>query len=154
MSWDTIMGFGAFRAVDPTLKIITGTNPAANVEISETVPAGKLWQVLGVAYTLVTEATAGARLSVLVIDDGTTVMHKLNPFITHAASLTAHYSFYSGGGDAEGAATAAGGSAISVPLPNPLFLPAAGRIRTETAVKQALDDYSAPLLTVIEYRLV
>src|SRR3954467_4562200 len=53
------------------LRSITGTDPAANVEISETVPAGVRWRILTLAATFATDATVASRVPALVIDDGT-----------------------------------------------------------------------------------
>lgn len=59
--------------LDSVLKpeLITGTDPAANTEISETVPAGETWLLHSILLTLVTDANAANRTVRLSFTDGT-----------------------------------------------------------------------------------
>lgn len=130
-----------------TPKYVTGTNPAANTEISETVPVGKYWQLLAVAFTMAQGATQ-TPLPSLLIDDGTTLIYQA-PCASSAqnASVTARYFV------APGLTLGAGGAntVIGSPLPSGLVLPPGSRIRTSTAGIGANSDYGAPLIHVIEY---
>ena len=56
------------------LRSITGTDPAAGVEISETVPTGVRWRLLSFAATFVTDGTVANRFPRLQIDDGANVI--------------------------------------------------------------------------------
>lgn len=58
--------------------VIVGANPAAGAEVSETVPAGETWCLLGVRVTLVTSATVATRQPILTLDDGTNIFFE-NP---------------------------------------------------------------------------
>lgn len=135
----SIEGPGALRS-------ITGTDPAANVEISETVPTGARWKLHAIALTLVTDATAADREVILTFDDGTTVYYAAAPAANQAASLTRRYS--AGRGGVRGISLA--GLEIAIALPD-LWLPAGHRIRTATTGRQATDNFGAPQLLVEEH---
>src|SRR5262245_49862512 len=64
------------------LRSITGTQPAAGAEVSETVPTGARWELLAFTVQLVTSAAAANRLPMLTLDDGTTVYFR-DPFTTN-----------------------------------------------------------------------
>lgn len=128
------------------LRSITGTDPAAGVEISETVPTGARWNLVSMVATLTTDATAANRISKLIIDDGVTPVFVATPNeVTTASQAQRHQ-------------TTQGVSNISItaveaawPIPVPLVLPAGYRIRTETAALQAGDNWGAPQLYVEEW---
>ena len=134
-------------ALDGTPTSVAGTNPAAGAEISETVPTGKRWRVLGLQFSLVTSATVANREVVIVVDDGTNTLFQSPSGANHAASLTWAYSAAAVGQPVAGA-TATTVRQINFP---PLLLPAGARIRTATTNIQAGDDYGAPRLLVQEY---
>lgn len=128
------------------LRSIAGTNPAANTEISETVPTAARWRPLALSFELVTDATAANREVAIVIDDGTTTLFTSPSGFTQTASFTRRYS-----AAAAGAQTApAQGTDRQILLPA-LVLPAGSRIRTVTTNLQAGDDYSAPQLLIEEH---
>lgn len=136
-----------------TPKWVTGANPAANTEITDAVPAGKVWELLGIAFTLAQGATQ-TPLPTLVIDDGTSTVGSTvgyqAPCASSAqnASVTARYFIF------PGLTLSAGGAATSIYSPFPLgglILPAGSRISTSTAGKGANTDYGAPLYLVVEY---
>lgn len=126
---------------------IAGTNPAAGVEISETVPAGVRWRISAVRFTLLTDSTAANRTLFLVFDDGADPS-----FITmmtqaaQPASTSRVYHFFL---DMPAAEVVAGGNAY-LPLPDELWLPAGFRMRTLTTSFQAGDDYTAPEFLIEE----
>jgi len=129
-----------------TMRSIAGTNPAANAEISETVPTGARWRVHALVFTLVTDATAANREVVLTFDDGTTVYYATTPAANQAASLTRRYGAAAGG--VRGAAATAAEIAIALP---DLWLPAGHRLQTVTTNLQVTDNYGAPQLLVEEH---
>lgn len=132
-------GCGALRSV-------AGADPAAGVEITETVPTNARWKLHAFRASLVTSATAATRRVHLVIDDGTTTLLDLPAADTQAASLARNY-------DAApfGYAPAAIVSEIYIPTPGPLKLLAGWRVRTATDSFQAGDNFGAPQLLVEEW---
>jgi hypothetical protein len=134
-------------AVDGTPTSVAGTDPAAGAEISETVPAGKRWRVLGIQFTLVTNANVANREPVIVVDDGTNTLFQSPAGANHAASLTWAYSASNVGQPVNGT-TATTVRQMNLPA---LLLPAGSRIRTSTTNIQAGDNYGAPRLLVQEF---
>jgi hypothetical protein len=128
------------------LRSIVGTDPAANTEISETVPTGARWRLVGVRFALVTDANAANRNVSLVIDDGANAVFEATALNVQAASLTINYA-----ASAAGFATGSVSNRQSIGIPPDLVLPAGYRIRTETGSMQVGDNYSAPQLLVEEW---
>lgn len=128
------------------LRSITGTNPAAGVEISEAVPAGVRWRISAITFALTTDATVANRFVGLKIDDGVNALFVAGSNVAQAASGTTTYTGAAGLG-AFGNAT----NALLILLPDNLVLPAGSRIRTTTAALQAGDDYGAPQYLVEEF---
>lgn len=143
----TIVVCGFVAHAGSGLSVVTGTDPAANTEVSETVPANARWQLLSVRVQLVTDATAANREVALQFDDGTTPYFNSSAAANQAASLTRQYTAASAitrGADATG-------TGIQIALPaSELWLPAGHRIRTSTTNRQATDNYGAPTLLVRE----
>jgi len=128
-------------------RVITGTDPAAGSEISETVPTNVAWRLIGFRFTLVTDATVANRNVRVIIDDGTTECVRIPPNFNHAASITANY-FAGVGLGVIGWMTGAVGV---MPLPVDLILFQGWRIRTNTLNLQAGDNFRAPVLYVEEW---
>jgi hypothetical protein len=128
------------------LRSITGTDPAAGAEISETVPTGARWIVRALAATLITDGTVANREPVLTLDDGTSVLIAVPAAINHAASTTRRYTWTALG------QVAAGSFAPDKANPWPeIPLTAGGRVRTATTGIQAGDNWGAPQLLVEEW---
>lgn len=125
---------------------ITGVNPAAGVEIVETVPTGALWRLLAWYHILVTSAVAGNRLCTLVVDDGANAFFIGEAAAVQTASTSAAYAFAPGL-----PARAALGTNSSAPLPSAVYLRAGYRIRTATGALDAADNYGAPQYLVEEW---
>jgi hypothetical protein len=128
------------------MRTIVGTDPAANVEISETVPTNARWRLVTFCYAFVTDATVANRLPVLTIDDGTNVLWRSFSNVNQAASQTSIYH--------------AGDGLIShqiatqthvLALPTHLILMGGYRVRTQTTALQAGDNFSAPTYHVEEW---
>lgn len=127
------------------LRSITGTDPAANTEISETVPTGARWKLRAIGVTLVTDANAANREVSIILDDGTTTLYEAASGFSHVASTTVRYS-----GAIIGALTApAQAVRRQIILPD-LWLPGGSRVRTVTTNIQVTDNYGAPQLLVEE----
>lgn len=129
------------------IRSIAGTNPAAGTEISETVPTGAKWKLLGFIATFTTDATAGNRVTSLAADDGTTIYVRASSQFSHGASAANVYSW------APGITNPAAHNAnpIQSPFPVGLQLPAGHRIRTVVNNLQAGDDWGAPQFLVEEW---
>jgi len=128
------------------IKLIIGADPAAGVEIIETVPAGKIWKVISVMIPFTTSAVAGNRRVNLHIDDGTTPFEAINGDLDQPASLTNTYNFFQGAPRD----TAFNNSRLLLPLPINLTLLGGHRIITVTVSLDAGDNYDAPLILVEE----
>ena len=128
----------------------SGTNPAANTEFSEAVPAGKGWLLYSVSVALVQGATQTPQ-PILIIDNGTTVaFESFGSTTAQAVSTTCQYTWAPGlalSGQI-GATTAVHSTA---PLPNGLLLRPGWRVRTSTLGIGAASDYGAPALLVAEF---
>jgi hypothetical protein len=135
------------------LKVVTGTNPAANVEVTETVPAGKYWQLLSCSVTLVQGATQTPNPA-LWIDDGTNTEIVIGGFTTaQSVSTTVRYHWGADFKDVDLTGTSPDRWGTKQ-LPSVVLLSPGWRVRTVTAGKGANTDYGAPRLVVIEYDTV
>lgn len=131
------------------LKTLLGTNPAANAEISETVPTGKHWLLYAVTAQLVQGLTQTPQ-PILIIDDGTNVLFEsFGASAAQSASTTARYTWAPG---LELSALVGSTPDIHAlaPLPAGLLLPPGYRIRTNTLGKGANTDWGAPILYIAE----
>jgi hypothetical protein len=131
--------------VKPKLRIVTGNDPPAGQEWSVTVPTGKVWELLSVEATLVTDATAVTRFPRLVLDDGTTEFYRWQA-PSAGASNNAVYVWA-----ATGAGQDAGNSGKHGMIPPNVVLLPGWRVRSFTASLQTGDNWGAPVLYVVEY---
>jgi len=129
-----------------TIRSITGTNPAAGAEISETVPTGARWMLLSIRADLVTDGTAATRTPQLILDDGTTSLWVADPVGATSASLTR--GFNAGAGADRPSSTL---TELTWAIPYPMPLLAGFRIRTLTNNIVAGDNWGAPQLLVEEH---
>lgn len=128
------------------VRTIVGTNPAAGVEIAETVPTAARWRLRTFNYTLVASGAAANRRPVLTIDDGanilweafTNVAQTLGQTVKYRAGVGVPFLLYDT-------------LAYQVPLPAEFVLLAGSRIRTVTAAIDAGDDYAAPIYNLEEW---
>lgn len=128
------------------IRQITGTDPAAGVEISETVPSNARWRLLEFRASLVTDATVANRVVAVMLDNGTTVFHAVDGNYNHTASLNADYQLFS-----YGALGVQQNGRVYLPMPTPLLMPGGARVRTSTVNIQAGDNWGAPQLLVEEW---
>jgi len=136
---DSVEGPGLLRS-------ITGTDPAAGVNIIETVPTNARWQLHLMRAVLVTDITAVDRRGDFVLDDGATTLFLLFGATTQAASLTytyqlAEYEYI----------PAVVGTYVQYSLPSFGKLLQGWRIRIATDNLQAGDNWGAPQLEVEEW---
>ena len=131
------------------VKAVVGTDPAAGVEISDTVPTGKLWRLMSIRTTLVTDATAANRYIILVIADPTPANQwscKIAP--VHTASLTRYYRWMVADSSETAFDTT---NSVRIVLADNLDLPAGWIIKTASTSLQAGDNFGAPYITVKEF---
>lgn len=128
------------------IRSITGTDPAAGAEISETVPTNARWRLIHARALLVTSAVVANRTASWLIDDATNVVIQQYGNFNQAASLTVTYS-----AGAFGTFGATAGAFIDVALPPDLILPGGFRIRTATLSMDVGDNWGAPQLLVEEW---
>ncbi len=139
-------GVSALAAGPGRVRVIVGTDPAAGVEIAETVPTGARWRLRTFVFSLVTSAAAANRTPVLTIDDGANVYWETANNINQTAGQTAKYR----AGIGVPLATI-GALTYQLPLPSDLTLGAGHRIRTVTGALDAGDNYGAPVYAVDEW---
>lgn len=128
-----------------SIRSITGTDPAANTEISETVPPGARWIILAVHFTLITGVDVADRIIHLQLDDGASIFSDICSTTAHPASTTKVYNFAN-----FGSTQIAPIDCLYVPLPLVPLL-AGYRVRTSTELMAGTDDYSAPQMLVEEW---
>lgn len=132
---------------EPVIRVVTGTDPAAGAEVSETVPTGARWELLSVRYTLVTSAVAGARRSRLVLTTpGSAVFVSLLPATTQAASDNLPYLWAPNLPSASIATTG-----LQQPLTQRAILPAGAMLGTSTQAVDAGDNYADVTFAVREW---
>jgi hypothetical protein len=136
---DSVEGPGLLRSV-------TGTDPAAGAEISETVPTNARWKLRSLRASLVTDATVATRTVAFMVDDPTNIFLVLVGSTTQAASLTLTYNV------AEyGFLPSVVGTNVFFSSPFLGSLLQAWRIRTSIANLQAGDNWGAPQMAVEEW---
>lgn len=128
-------------------EVVVGSDPAAGVEISVTVPAGEIWLLESLIVTLVTDATVTNRYVSLAFDDGTTEYGRVIVAAAQAESLTMRKSFLRGLGSENTGVLTIGSQAS---LPDFALLPG-HRIRSITTNLQAGDNFGAPVLYVVKH---
>lgn len=144
MLLSTPYGLEKYRAFP---RLVASTDPAANTEISYTVPAKQLIELTSVRFTLVTDANAATRRVTLTIDDGTNVIYEVASQVTQAASLTYVYTFAVLGPDRSSVA----GTSVLQSLP-PIVVQPGYRIKTSTASIQTTDNYGVAQIYGIRYQ--
>jgi hypothetical protein len=133
-------------STEGVMRVITGTDPAADVVISEVVPTGARWEVVGFQATLATSATAGTRKPQLTFDDGATVYQVMHGFFDQSVSVSIQYNWLQG---AQIINTTDANRAIGT-LPQRLQLLAGHRIRTAANLITG-DNWGAPTYAVREW---
>jgi len=136
---DSVEGPGLLRSV-------TGTDPAAGAEISETIPTNARWRLRSLRAVLSTDATVLVRTVSFIMDDGTAVLVKFPSATTQAASLARAYNL------AEYAyQPAASVDQIFLSIPFNLYLFQGWRFYSVTYNIQAGDNWGAPQMEVEEW---
>ena len=127
------------------VRTIVGTDPAAGVEVSETVPTGARWELQAIRVRLVTSGTVANRIIHLRLDDSSNIFLQIPAARIQTASETVDYNFSPHMDHPTALVT--GSSDLVVPLPT-YTLGAGYRIKTATGNIGLSDNYGAPNLTV------
>lgn len=128
------------------LRSIVGSIPGVGVEISETVPAFRNWNLIAFHVALNTSVTVANRTPNVLIDDGVNLLLNSGSGFSQTASLSIDY-YYAGGmfrGDNLN-------GSVGITAPNLIPLKAGYRIRTSTLNIQANDQWQAPKYLVREW---
>jgi len=128
------------------IRSITGTNPAAGVEIIETVPAGARWRFIGIHAQLTTAVAVANRTVRWAIDDGASVMLFTTDSLLQPALTTENHE-----AGAYGTLLASTTILNIAPFPPDVYMLAGWRIRSATINLQPADDWGAPQLMVEEW---
>jgi hypothetical protein len=129
------------------LRSVSGTQPAAGAEVTETVPTGARWELLMIGLPLTTSATAANRIPAIIFDDGTNYLLQTVSVFQQAASLTVTHSFAQGFNFTGTVLSQIIGNA----LPANNRLPAGARFRSSTTNLQVGDQYGVPHYLVREW---
>lgn len=148
LTWPGVQNQSVFERPG-VVRTVTGTDRAANTEITETVPTGVAWLLHAITFTLVADANAATREVQVQITDGTSVLMRFPASGTQAATETRAYFFMRRGARE----SAAGGGDRAGDLPQDIILPAGFTIETQTDNMQVGDNYGAPILTVEEFKV-
>ncbi len=137
--YPSAQGAGAVRS-------ITGTDQAANTEVSETVPANTRWRIRAFRVALATDVNVANRIVNLQVDDGATVYYVAQANENQPASVTYNYSFGLGGANKVFLTQAND----QITLPDLLLL-GGHKITTSTGNRQVGDNFAAPQYVVEEW---
>lgn len=130
-------------------EVVIGTNPAANAEISQTVPAGELWWLLAVSVACVQGLTQTPQ-PLLSITDGTTkFFESFGSTTAQAVSTTCQYT-WAPGFPLTGLVGATTNVHSTGPLPPDLVLRPGYVISTVTVGLGANTDYGAAAFFVFK----
>jgi len=119
-------------------KVLTIAQPAVNTELSLTVSDNKRWLVIGLYFSLVTDANAANRnVNVVVKDSSGNILFRSGSNQNHAASTTKNYCFANLGDEGEGLGV------FHIMAPAILVIDEGFKIETLTTNIQATDRFSA-----------
>jgi hypothetical protein len=128
------------------LRPVLGVDPAAGVEISETVPVGARWRLIAFTANLVTSAVVGNRRVALLHDDGVNVYARSFATTNIVASTNVFITW------ADGYPNAANSdNQQEAPLPVQDKLSGGFRLRTSTVGLDPGDNWGQPLYLVEEW---
>ena len=135
----SLEGPGAIRS-------ITGTDPAAAANISETVPTDARWRLHSLLATFVADANVANRRVIFLVGDGSNVYQRSGAVAAQTANISARYNFGPFGMSVQSTA----GDQI-VASSQGLVLAAGHTLQTTVVNIQAGDNWGAPQLLVEEW---
>lgn len=129
-----------------TIRSITGTTPAAGVDINEVVPVNRRWTLLAFRAQLTASATVANRFPGFQLDDGTNVLFLIHSSQAQTAGQTFAYDLAPGNqffNDTN--------SHILIPFPTQISMKSGFHLRSATVGIQATDQWTAPQYLVYEW---
>lgn len=136
---DSVVGPGV-------IKVVTGTDPAAGAEVTETVPTGARWRLWSMCTRLVTSGTAATRRAHYEVTSGGTRIFIGHPEKTQTASNTNDYIWGTNMSIVDATTNV---NAVGMIPQMPLL--AGWVINTVTTAIQAGDNWGAPQMIVEEW---
>jgi hypothetical protein len=125
----------------------TGSDVAAGVAWTETVPAGKSWRVFAIRASLVTDATVSNRRVTVTATLASSIIFKSTDESVQAASVTHAYNI----APQQGHAVANLDHYLPLPICDDWVLPAGTVIASVTDNLQAGDNWGVPVFFVEEF---
>lgn len=129
------------------IRTILGTDPPAGSFISETVPSGARWKLLGVFASLATDGTAGNRYVYLDLVQGGYIVWRGTLTIAQPASTTYYYFWGIGVGFSRGPTE----NLCYDSLPADITMKAGSVVQVRHFYGSAGDNFGAPLLYLEEW---
>jgi hypothetical protein len=129
-----------------TLRSITGSTPAAGVEISEIVPNNRRWTLLAFRASLTTSAVVANRFPGFLFDDGAVTLYTAQTNIAQTAGTANSFEI----GLGSPFFNAAQGITI-IPFPTTVELKQLFHIKSKTAALDPGDQWNAPEYLVMEW---
>jgi len=121
------------------IRYITVANPEVGEDLTTTVPDGQMWRILGVSFTLATEASAATRTIQLQVTNSSVLLFSFPMSSTQTASLTRKYTCVPMSPPAVNNVST---NVLGI-IPTDLYLPPLTVIHTLTLFLQGSDQYSA-----------
>ncbi len=131
------------RAGPGRIEAVNGVDPAAGGPVTQNVPNGEVWKLMGANVTLVTDGNAADRVMQLEISSGNFNL-VFSSATNHVANTTRLYTFAAVGSDLAVSAD----DDIIVPIPSNLILPETFNIRMDTVDDQVGDDLDTPVFFI------
>lgn len=128
------------------VRSVTGTDPAAGAEFTETVPTNARWSLYSLAVVFVTSSAAAGREPRIVCDDGTTTFFQSDPPASQAASET--WTWVASVGVPR---TSRVSTSQVWGFPSQMILMGASRVRSSTTAIQTGDNWAAPQMLLEEW---
>ncbi len=82
---------GSFQFNDPEVRAFA--NPAAGANFTITVPPNEAWGLRAIRFQITTDATAGNRSAMLLLDDTVNIFFQVTPASVLAPSISGRFSF-------------------------------------------------------------
>ena len=135
------------------LRQITGTNPAAGVEVAETVPTGARWKVNAIKLRLVAStktANRNVNLNFNNVGGSNTIMNIVSTY-NQTANQDPGMAYRHWAVDSY---TARLGNSLHMNLPTEIWLLAGEQFVSSTTSMKVDDNFDAPVFTVFEWLLL
>lgn len=137
------------------IRTVIGTNPAANTEVTETVPTNALWKLRSFSVVLVATGVANRNTNLIIDDGAVTARKRIYTDTTNQTDTQTRTHLWTRGNEAWDLASDSVTDTQTVLhkscLDDDIYLVAGDRIRTLTTNIAAADDYAAPIFEVEEW---